>query len=171
MAKSSIQDMSLMTFPFLSMRSLRGGIILVYYWSLYQLVKSWVDILGIGNMTTRRSVLTENQRNALILLLLFGLESLEYPLQWTFVCLWMGAQKGSKMCVWMCGSVWGARSITKIWPVPVSKSKRSLWKSHPMRLPLTTLLEQLLENISKSYYCSTARQDKYSTRQYLTLYS
>ena len=29
MAKSSIQDMSLMTFPFLSMRSLRGGIILV----------------------------------------------------------------------------------------------------------------------------------------------
>ncbi len=29
MARSSIQDMSLMTFPFLSMRSLRGGIILV----------------------------------------------------------------------------------------------------------------------------------------------
>jgi len=29
MAKSSIQDISLMTFPFLSMRSLRGGIILV----------------------------------------------------------------------------------------------------------------------------------------------
>lgn len=29
MAKSSIQDMSLMTFPFLSMRSLRGGIIIV----------------------------------------------------------------------------------------------------------------------------------------------
>jgi len=29
MAKSSIQDMSLMTFPFLSMRSLRGGIVIV----------------------------------------------------------------------------------------------------------------------------------------------
>ena len=29
MAKSSIQDMSLMTFPFLSMRSLRGGIVIL----------------------------------------------------------------------------------------------------------------------------------------------
>ncbi len=29
MAKSSIQDISLMTFPFLSMRSLRGGVVVV----------------------------------------------------------------------------------------------------------------------------------------------
>ena len=43
MAKSSIQDMSLMTFPFLSMRSLRGGIIIVVLLEFVVVVISVVD--------------------------------------------------------------------------------------------------------------------------------
>ena len=43
MAKSSIQDMSLMTFPFLSMRSLRGGIIIVV---LLEFVVGVISIVG-----------------------------------------------------------------------------------------------------------------------------
>ena len=44
MAKSSIQDMSLMTFPFLSMRSLRGGIVILVLLEFVVGVISVVDV-------------------------------------------------------------------------------------------------------------------------------